>query len=489
MQLGGPVLISIAFALVWCGIALLWIQMSGVRKAPLIGAVFFLAFVLGVQMRFEPRPEVFSYMFLALMIHLIGGLDLSRKISWRALAALFALESLWAGFHGYFALGPMVALALMASVVWEGQWRLNTRAAAIFAAVGLGSLASPFGWKVWEGVFRYAELGRALSEINHELMPTPMLTLYWPLTIFWIYWLFAFGMAVMLLYRRRNCFAAFLALGGIVLSIQATRNVPLFFIMVAPLTSVALDSLVRFEPRRKMWAYIPSFLSVALAGFVVHGDYHKWQSSLGTFGFGLEKSAYPVEATKFLQQLGFHGRIFADSYDGGYLEYQMPDVKIAGDSYFSDGDETLKFFSAIRSPLEFESMNERYQFDALVISVENQDVLAALWNNSAWKMVYADSHRTVFLRPEIPSPDFDLLKAKFYGGEDLSHWTYAFGVTTWAQMAGKMRNVPLMKKILSDLSASSVVPYGVLEAAAYLSLHADDPELVKMTQNLKAKMN
>ena len=488
MQVGGPLLISIVFAILWWCIALLWIKQANVKVAPFYGSIFFLAFVLGIQMRFEPRPEVFSYLFLSLLIAIVVNLDLTQKPSWRALAALFALESLWTGFHGYFALGPCVAVALMASVLWEGKWRLNTRAAYVFSAVTLGSFASPFGFKVWEGVWRYAEVSRALRDINHELMPTPMLTLYWPLTLFWVYWLLAFGYSVVLLYRRLQTFPAFLALGGILLSIQATRNVPLFFIMVAPLTGVALRTLARFEPVRRVWTYAPSAIALVLSVFVVRGDYHKWSSSLGTFGFGLEKSAYPIGVADFLRGLQLKGKIFSDSYDGGYLEYHLPSAKVAGDSYFADGNLTLKYFGAIRDPLAFRDLDEEFRFDALVINLENQEVLASIWGNPEWKLAFADSHRTVFLRAsEMRAREFDLLRARLYDGEDLTHWTYAFGVTTWAQMAAKMRNVPLMKKVLREVNQAPAVPRAILDAAAYLNRETEDAELLQLARDLEPR--
>jgi hypothetical protein len=126
---------------------------------------------------------------------------------------------------------------------------------------------------------------------------------------------------------------------------------------------------------------------------VVEGEYFNVTASLASFGFHLERASYPIGVVEYLKAHDFHGRVFCDSYDGGYVEYQMPQVEIAGDSYFSNVPMTLKFFSAIKDPAALTALDSQLGFDALIINVENLEVIQALEQNPTWNLVYIDSHR------------------------------------------------------------------------------------------------
>lgn len=485
----GPVGISLLFALLWIAVALIWARLVAVHERPFLGGLLFLVFIILAQLRFEPRPEIFSYFFLSVMLLLLNRLVTGPTALTRwYLLAFFVLESLWTGFHGYFVLGPLLALAWVVSLVWERRWSKLRQGLLLLSVLLVASCTSPFGWRVWEGVWQYAQVSRALRDINQELMPPPILPLFWPLTVFWIYWLVAVAYSFGILYRcREKSFAALLCLGGAVMSCMALRNLPVFLILAAPVSGEVLRRLSRFDARGVM-RFIPSALAVLLSFLVLRGDYHKSVGSLGSFGFRLERSAYPSEAVEFLKAIDFRGKIFCDSYDGGYLEYFLPEIRIAGDSYFSDGDTTLKFFAAIRRPEALFELDDQMHFDALLINIENLQNYAAVTATPEWKFVHADTHRALFLRrPEGDAVPFTWSQVRFYSGDDLTHWTYAFGVTTWAQIALKTGDIALMKKLVSDVLRAPTAPREVAAMAAELAQKNGDSELNTAAQALEAK--
>lgn len=489
MKLGGIVLVSALFLGLWMAIAYLWLRETQASRSPFYGVVLFLAFIVCAQLRFEARPEIFSYLFLALEITLLGQLKLEKQLAKPIALAIFLVQVLWTNCHGYFALGPLLGVAMVTACIWERRFgKPLVRAGMIFGVLLAGSFISPFGWESWRAVFVYTEVSRALRELNQELLPPTLLPLYWPITVFWLYWLLATGWSGFLAFKRKESFAAFLCLGGSLLAVQATRNIPMFLILSGPAIGNFLIFSKRYTPARA-FQYLPQLISLVLAVLVVRGDYHRSTSSLGSFGIHLESSAYPLGGVEFLKQMRFSGKIFCDSYDGGYVEYQLPGVLISGDSYFSDAPTTLTFFAAIKNPEALRSLTQRFEFDALLINVENQEVMDSLWSDVHWKLAYADSHRTLFLRrPQYDYVSFNLEKVRFFEGEDLTHWTYTFGVVTWAGMALKNHNVVLMKKIVSDLGSAPHVPATLIKYALLLAGQSHDKELLDQTLPLTSKM-
>jgi hypothetical protein len=464
MAAGGVYAVSALFLLMWVAIAILWIRETGALRDRVFGAGLFLAFIVCAQTRFEARPEVFSYLFLIAEIAWLRRAYSPGRIS--SVAALFAIQVLWTNSHGYFVLGPLLAGAwLVANLLESGK--PNSAAvkngALIFAAVLAASFVSPFPLGMWESVWGYVGVSRALHELNAELQAPVLYPVFWPFAVFWILWAVAALTSLWNLFRRREDFASILALAGCILAVQASRNIPLFLLLSAPVFRFVLTGLhERKMPRGA--GLVPVTLALLLGVCVVRGDYHKSVTSLGTFGVRLEPSAYPIAAAEFLVAEGFKGKLFCDSYDGGYLEYRLPEIQVAGDSYFSDGPLTLKYFAAIRDPQALKAMNGEFHFDGLLINVENIDVIEALWKDPDWDMVYRDSHRAFFSKETNAS-----VRGKFYNGEDLSHWTNAFGVMTWSGLALKYRKPELMAAILRDLKDSPGIPAPILRYAIILS--------------------
>jgi len=462
---GGIYAISIFFLLMWTAIAWLWWRL--VRASGFWGALLFLAFIVIAQLRFEARPEVFSYLFLAFEVWWLTQLDARRPLRVVSLLPLLVVQALWTNCHGYFVLGPLVAGAKLVAVVLEPEGlRLSTlrRILLVCAVVAAGCFVTPFPLGNFEAVTAYLALGQALRDWNSELMSPPTWPLYWPLLVFWSLWLVTIVWGVSILVRRQNIFAGLLSLAGAVLAARASRNMPLFLLLSAP----AWRDLLPQVPLAPRWAkFAPSLAALAGCVFVITGAYHKSVMSLGTFGVHLEESAYPLAATQYLADHGFVGKLFCDSYDGGYVEYHLGDVRVAGDSYFSDPELTLEYFAAIRDPAALKMMDDRFHFDGLLINIENQAEVDALWDDPKWKLVYADLHRLVFL-PNGTRVDFS--KTDFYHGEDLSHWTYRFGAVTWAAIAVRHQDVALMEKLLHDFKKSKDMPPEVLRAAEIMRI-------------------
>ncbi len=462
---GGLYAGSIFFGLMWVATAILWLRIGDLWRKPL-GLWIFGAFIVCMQLRFEQRPEVLSYFFITFMTYLAW-----REKIW----PLFIAQILWTGCHGYFVMGPFLAAAVLFHI--KPDWR---RALKVGTGLLFSTLINPFGYKVWVNVWLYLQLGTGLKELNHELFMPAIWPLFYPTTVFWLSWLATLTMVLACLIRKTNIVPAVLAIGGLILAAQATRNMPLLFLF-APL----LWRHFNFQPKARIFVTANAVLASAVAVFMSwntwQGEYFRWTGSLGTFGVHEEWASYPIGAVEFLNKSKFRGKIFCDSYDGGYLEFHLDGVTIAGDSYFSDPELTKKFFAAIKDPNVLLQLNLQVNFDAMIINIENSDVMMALLNSTDWVPAYADSHRTVFIRRQS-NPGFtgDLTQFNFYHGEDLNHTSYEFGVISWMALAYQRDNRGLIIKIIADLAPGGKIPDAAFNIALkYAATHKDE-DIAKM---------
>jgi len=486
---GGIVLGSAVLAMAWVGVLTLWLSLSQALNKPLIGQFILLCLILTLQLRFEHRPEVFSYLFLLLTMRWFLKADPNDE-SGREFAHLFIIQMLWTNTHSYFALGPILASAyLVASLIGKsGDLR---RAVVALVVSGLASLATPFGWRNWTSIWSYMQIGQKLRDFNAELFPPAFSLQYWPYALYWFLFLVIAVLLLRSVWLKRLDFAWFAAFGGLLLSSQAARNIPLLMVMGAPL----LADLPRLEAREiyaRLSATIAAALALILLQATVTSRLHRSIGSLGSFGVRLEPSAYPVAATEFLKKQGFHGRLFTDSYDGGYVEYHIPEVQVAGDSYFSDPNLTLAFFNATRDPEFLAQLHQKLRFDAFLINVENLEILDALLNDPNLVLVHADSHRALFyLKGQSSAYENQSVAAKstYYRDEDLRNWNNAIGVITWSAVFRKYRWRQPMLKVLQDIEAARNVPSAVLRNSMRFAEETKDHEMAQLNLALVSRLH
>lgn len=483
-SLGGIYMISLLFAALWMGIVVIWLRLSDVYKVPW-GPWIAAAFVICMQLRFEHRPEVISYFFLMLFIFL--GERVWTETGWSKvkLLALLVSQVIWANSHGYFVLGPVIA-GLM---VWRAGGRSKEVAGLTLGLLVL-TLVSPFGYKNWESVWLYMQLGRETAEFNSELMAPSFSFSYFPNLIFWISWFATLVMGVATFVKRRDWVLALMVAVGLLLSAQAIRNMPLLFLLT-PLVWRGWKLSTAFAFYLRPASFLLAAVLLFLSGSVISGHYHRWVGSLASFGIKLEGASYPIQATKYLKEIGFKGRLFCDSYDGGYLEYHLEGVTVAGDSYFADSEVTKRFFAAIRSPQFLQQVDSQVGFDGFLINIENLEVMDMLLSRPSMVVVHADSHRALFLRQDLvpQGTSGDLTRFQFYHGEDMRHWAYAFGPIAWMGLAAKRQDVGLIKKILTDVGRAGYVPEDLLRIALKFAVDRRDDELVRMLAAIKDRLD
>ncbi|MGE4133129.1 MAG: hypothetical protein AB7F86_15915 [Bdellovibrionales bacterium] len=477
--IGGHFAVFLLFLAAWLGIAWLWKRITQWDQASW-GGWLFLLFVICMQLRFEERPEVFSYLLILLMVDRAWRGPLNSQNLW----IMALIQVVWSNVHGYFVFGPLIATLLLLE---RSGWR-SQRPWWTGLVLSLSTLITPFGYGVWKTVFLYARFSRELADLNQELFSPSLWPPAFPTSFFWIFVVAVAVTSVWMLATGRNFGRALLALLGCFLSSLAIRNMPLVFFFSAPLLSEWKGWRLTKMSLNPRWTNLS--LRVVTAGLsvaLVLGYYHRWVGSLSSFGWGEEWASYPIGAVEFLKEKGFRGKLFCDSYDGGYLEFHLPEIKVAGDSYFSDSSVTRRYFQAIRNVDDFVRLNQQFDFDGLLINVENFDVLDTTLNNPKYVMAYADSHRVLFLRAgESPKATWE--QVQFYHGENLRDEAYAFGVTAWMALGFKRQDRELIHQLVMNLQTASAIPERAFSIAVRFAHENRDEDLVFKLAPMKIKL-
>jgi hypothetical protein len=504
--LGGIYPVSLLFIAVWGAALAVWLRTSGAFRLGGAGPWLALLAILVCQVRFEQRPEIFSYFFLALQIHWLAAWKMDRAPSRWALTRFTVVEVLWANMHGYFAFGPLlIGLKLAANAAsgetghgmrrppgQPGLWRL-------LGLTLLASIASPFGLRNWREV---AALWHFFGVMHHqiqEFLPPgerPQIDL-WSIRLFWACWLalLAAGIWLARVAGRRELFALLLAAVGLYLSTEAVRNIPLAVFFAAPLLGAVLPRLRCSAEAggnaREGCARLALILTgAAFSLWIVGGGFHRFARSPGKFGIRESTLAYPVFFTDYVRSTGFSGAVFNSGRDGGYLEFHLPGIRPYADSRYTDPELIAEYFRATRRPADFRQLGPQVAFDGVLLPiVDSREVIVSLLRDPKWRLAYADPGRAFLANLETGAGAAAAVREPlFYRGEDLSVPDYAVSAIEWVSVLAQVNDRDNLLRALRQFADARRVPSGLIEVALDHGLKSSDGEVVAAARALYPKM-
>jgi tetratricopeptide (TPR) repeat protein len=429
---GGPaVLVLLRMALVLAmGIAI-WMAMGngpggpGIRLA-LLSAVPWVAYE-----RFNLRPELFSLVFIPLLIWFVSRPRTSRR-DWIAVAALHAV---WVNLHGYWIVGLLVLGAFVAGDMaewWTGWPRQGDREAArqrlrrrlpLLAAAAGGALISPAPLRLFLNPFQVlgflGEKHEAMGTIAELRSPfDPLAVFNWALPFFVV--LVVVGLACLL----RNTLRAhpshwFLFLGFLLMAARNRRNIGMFAVVGAIVAAWSLGEALTARradgsaSRQGRWVLAAALILANAAGswLVLTDRFYLADVTSRRTGLGMSRLTYPSGMADFLLKERPPVRFFNDFVSGNYLAYRLyPEyqVYIAGNT-FKYPPEFFNNYSLITlGGDEYKRAAERYALNAFAIQYKAADMMGLaqrIFNDSNWVPVYFDDNSLVFVRdvPELAS--------------------------------------------------------------------------------------
>ncbi|PYQ12014.1 MAG: hypothetical protein DMH00_06905 [Acidobacteria bacterium] len=419
-------------------------------NAPAIWLLLALS-VAGARFRFDPRPEMVSYL---LLVALCALLQFSRAPGRSPLAwCLFPLFALWANSH------PAALLGAAALVLWLAGERIQDRLrgnkvthASLREKVALASplalLLNPGGWRLLRVPLEIRHIVTSGHAPNQEWLPPTFSDFGLFYTTAMLSGLVLLGSIYPLLSAsfpslRPTEGASFPGAGERPAGAASSLRLGLGQVDWPPVLVVALATWMGFQQLRNIGFFfllLPLALGQPLACLTQRGRIPASVTrflggamlTLLTLVFlraapGWNKAAYlervaPVSAVRFLEQYGVGRRLFNDVKFGGYLIWaRYPEHPV-----FIDGRNEVyepllaEIFQALSSWERWEGMLKRHQIDAAMLRrgqlqaveynspgparrMEMRAFSAAYFQTSRWALVYWDDQALVFVRRDDPT--------------------------------------------------------------------------------------
>jgi hypothetical protein len=488
--------VSALFVVLWLGVVGLWLRSATLHLHPVVGLPLAVAVVLVLQHRFDPRPEVVSYLLLAVQLGWLARWRPGREAPGRTFLMFALSEAVWVNVHGYFVLGPAVlALRLAAAVVGrEGQTVLQ-RITLLLAVTLLATLASPFGLGAWRFV---GTLARFLREMGDEVIefgpPIGAFLGLWTVWLFWGLWMMTVAAGLWLGARRRlTPFPTLVAGLGLILSAASIRNLPLLPVLAALLWRDALAELSPQARSSSVRAAVPLAIGAAsllLAAWVVTGGFYASLRSEGSFGVRLPPHAYPVRAARYLAEHGAEGRILNSAADGGFLELHFPALEVCMDSRYVEAGPVRRYFAALTDPAAFRRLDAELGFDAVLLKVVDSGRLVVdLLGDPGWELVWGDLHRALLARRGDPlATRWPVEGLRLDLGDDLTRRVNGAAAIQWTAITIEARDREQLLIALDQLGRAPRVPSFVVQYALQYGLQTRDRQVLERAREMAPRL-
>lgn len=369
---------------------------SKLHHEPSALAITALCGLAGWQL-WSPRPQLFTYLLLGLLILLLQSRSQSAYV-W-LVAPMFLL---WSNLHGAWIFGFAVMTIFLVEegirAYRTGARRMARRDAAIWLCSIVGVMIGPsplrkltYPMQYFTGAIPTEQVMEFQSPNFRDPSALPFELLILAL--------------VLLLYlgRRPMPLSQWILLGlTFHLSMSSVRHIPLFAIMAAPVAAMQVQAIV--EPRsttvrrdlRESRAFnlillmlIPALLAARIPK--VNDEYHC-----------VERGLFPDGACRYLAEhprIG-HGRLLNTYNWGGYLIFRLYPKYLVS----IDGRADVHRAHMMRDYEELEKLSPNWRSTLakldpdLILWPANKPLAVILRGDPAWRLVYRDDVALVFVR-------------------------------------------------------------------------------------------
>ncbi|OGC99089.1 hypothetical protein A3E17_02100 [Candidatus Amesbacteria bacterium RIFCSPHIGHO2_12_FULL_48_14] len=263
------------------------------------------------------RPQVIDWLFLAILLRVVGEEKVWRKWKWGVVPFMI----LWANLHGGFAMGVAVLGIVLGVKFWEKR-RVIIADAGVWILAVVGTWINPYGPRLWH------EVWMQMTDSNLRWTIAEWQPFFaWMELGFWM--LVALAGAIVWRYRGETAKWRWAVMGlTLAMGLSSLRHMPLFVVAVWP---AAAEGLKRFYEeisgnreaiRRAVKFYILLLVTIGALGVYELGM-RGWLVVKGQMGL-----RYPQEAINWLRKEGSAGEVFAWYGWGGYLDWKMPERRV-----------------------------------------------------------------------------------------------------------------------------------------------------------------
>ena len=372
------------------------------------------------------RPHLFTLLFGVIFYSLLerikDSLETGRSARARHLLwSLPLLTVLWTNFHGGFLLGIVLTASYAAGDL--ARWLLDPserpqalRRAAHYAAAAAGcalaSLVNPYFIELHRHILAYFNDRYTYEHILEFQTLSFHSSLAWTLEVMIVLGAIAAFREI----RNRQFVYGILLLGWFHLAMIASRNIPIFVILAAPLVASALTTWLADaagasagwlraaaasfgrladevgETDRIGRLHVSSVAALAVVAALMYAP-----APPEKFRAEYDPKRYPAKAIEFLGGPGIHNRIFADDEWGDYLVYRLYPTRVFvdGRSDFYGPKFCQRYIDVISGTYDWQKTFDQYAVDTVLLPA-NTSFASTLKESHQWRVVYDDGLAIVF---------------------------------------------------------------------------------------------
>jgi hypothetical protein len=363
---------------------------------------------LALTMLFQPRPWLFTILFVTLTVDAVLLLREGRTAP--LLWVLPVVYVVWANVHiqfvyGLFVLGLACVAPLMDRFLgWEnpgnGAGRVGSRSwwclLGLFLVCLLATLVNPYHLRLYGVVVEYATQPGPFRFVNE------LKALEFREPCDWVM-LGLFGGAAFVLGRRKHLstFDLLLLSAAAVLAFRARRDLWFVVVVACALLASAWPGAVAAGDRFLLSARQRGGVVAAILGLIV---LVVWVRGLNEERMqATVAEVFPVRAVAEVRARGYPGPLFNDFNWGGYLIWALPEHPVCLDGRTNlHGDERIERIGAVWAGGDHWQDDPDLQATNLIVA-DNANPLAGLLRHDVrFERVYADDLASVFVRRSQP---------------------------------------------------------------------------------------
>ncbi len=422
-KLGGYSLLSLANIAVILLVFFITCKRLALTGAPLWMRVLLLGVVLiGSEIRFQVRPEILSWLLMALTLWILELREAGAK---SPLYLLIPIQVAWANVEGLFLIGWGLMFFFLVSSFFHTR-KTDPKLMNASGLAAASCLLNPYFIK--GVVFPFTLLATLAtsnlfkSTINEFQSPWTLARQY-PFPPDWTLWAYE-GFSALLLallltsLKKRKLHEWLLVVSFFYLSTTSLRNIPLFMLSCAPIAAscwkdLKWDRLQRFQETlfsRPVTAWVFSLFMLGLCLRVASNSYYISERREEKSGLGLDQEEQPVQAAQFLVQNHLDGKILNHMNLGGWLDWTLPQKTYIDGRLEVMGENLFTEYIASMKPGALAPLLSKYGAEIVICNPETAPSWVMEQGKSPdWRPVYLDESAVIYLKkgyaPQIPEMD------------------------------------------------------------------------------------
>jgi hypothetical protein len=404
-QLGGLEAVVFVNLLLLSVIFVLLLQLvRRVCSNDLISTLVTLLALAGTSVHWLARPHLVSWFFALIFCHILGRAAEGRT---RLLYGLPLLMVLWTNFHGGFFVGIALVFVYAADPLIGAFRRANPLSESRpFLICGIACLVAsfinPYTYSLHQHVLAYLLDTKQVENI----LEFQSINFRHPLARYFELFLCLGAIAAFQDVRKGRFTEAILILTWAHLALVSIRNIPIFFLFVAP--AVARTVADWTSPFKRFVAAaaefhalerFPRVHAVSAIAFALLVALMARPGEAKLLRAEYDPGKYPAQAVEQLRAARVSS-IFTDDEWGDYVIYKLYPVGhvfVDGRSDFYGAEFESRYISLMNVRYDWERNLSKYGVDTILLRVE-APLAGALKESPRWKVVYDDGVALIFVR-------------------------------------------------------------------------------------------